>query len=117
MQEQNNMTEKERLDEAASHFVAAAFVIGHPTMTDETELKRAAEWQNFARDFLVSKGYEPNKFDFKEHPVNTPDFLKQLNGKDARIPNFGEDIYWIVRAGRISEVLARHYPKFFACNR
>lgn len=117
MQEQNNMTEEERLDEAASHFIAAAFVIGHPTMTDETELKRAAKWQNFARAFLVSKGYEPEKFDFKEHPVNTPDFLKELNGKDARIPNFGEGIYWIVRAIRISEVLARHYPKFFASRR
>jgi hypothetical protein len=114
MQERNKPTEQELLDEACAHYVASTFIIGHPQMTNQVELKRAATLQGSSKKFLCERGYEPEKYDFKEPDAGTPDFLIQLTGKDARIPNYSEGIYWIVRATRISGVLQQYYPIFYS---
>lgn len=113
MQEINAPTENEKIDEACAHYVASTFIIGHSHLTNDEELTRAASLQTSAKSFLKERGYEPEKYDFKEHPAGTPDFLIQSTGKDARIPNYSQNVYWIVRASRISEVLAGYYPIFF----
>ncbi|WP_412481339.1 hypothetical protein [Pseudomonas asiatica] len=117
MQERNKPTEQELLDEAGAHYVASTFIIGHSHLTNQVELKRAADLQESSKKFLSERGYEPEKYDFKEPEAGTPQFLIQLTGKDARIPNYSEGIYWVVRATRISGVLKQYYPIFFSSPR
>jgi hypothetical protein len=113
MQEENKPTERELLDDASAHFVASTFVIGHHQISQPHELERAKNIQASASAFLKSRGYTPEEYDFKELPPGAPDYLLRLTGKDARIPNYEKNIYWIVRGGRISDVLAGYYPSFY----
>ena len=107
MQYSNQQAEDERVINAAAHYVASAFVIQHPDLTNPGELSEATEQHAAAEKFLREREYEVERLEFIPLASGAHEFLGAK--RDACIPNHSKGVICKVRGESISNVLRAYY--------